>query len=142
MLIGIIIGVAAGFVLGFLLGAGLSVVLMEDEFTPTAPVMYGYGGSDAGAAWRMRTGTDAGSCGDSDSWTPGGPSGLSGDAGTRSVPERPGDADPFRLQHASPQERDPVERFRLAMLEELETDENGDWIDDEELRIWERRIRR
>lgn len=123
MLIAIIIALAVGFVLGFILASALSVVLFEDEYRPTAPVMYGYGGADAGAAWRMQT---------------------TGDAGTRSsdrsVPARPEDVDPFWPQRASLQERDPVERFRLSMLEELETDENGDWIDDEHLRIWERRI--
>lgn len=122
MLIGIIIGLAVGFVLGFVLASALSVVLFEDEYRPTAPVMYGYGGSDAGAAWRMQT---------------------TGETVTRStggsVPARPGDVDPYWPQREPLQVRDPVERFRLAMIEELETDENGDWIDDEQLRIWERR---
>ena len=80
MLIGIIVGVVVGFVLGFMLGAGLSVVLLDDEYKPVPPVMYGYGGSDAGKNWRAPQPVDV-----------------------------------------------------------LKTDENGDWIDDEQLRIWERR---
>lgn len=102
MLIGIVIGLVIGAVLGFLLGAGLSVIL-DDEYRPTAPVMYGYGGADAGEAWRMR------------------------------VPARPEDADFYpRSCYA-----DEGERARIALHEELRTDEHGDWIDDENLRIWD-----
>lgn len=102
MLIGIVIGLVVGVVLGFLLGAGLSVML-DDEYRPSAPVMYGYGGADAGQAWRMR------------------------------VPPRPGDAEFYPAETWADEEA----RFRAALNEEIRTTEEGDWIDDEELRIWD-----